>query len=255
MRLAAALAILASLGCGAGGLELRGPPSAAFDVVVVPGCPSREDGRPSRCQLARALWAAVLWERGWAKEFITSGADVYTPHVEAEALAQIMATLGVPAEHIHLERNAFHTDENMYFSLRIARGLGAHTIAIASTRGHAVWACRMMIDWGQACRALPVDLDAVAARHHAAPSGLIEGLHAPATVAWVPYRERERAIALHTGRHRPPSWMLYPLLGLMRVSGERWVPIVHGEAASITWAERSREIAELAAAGARDATR
>ena len=255
MRRAAALAIVATVGCGAAGLELREAPSAPFDVVIVPGCPSEDDGRPSRCQLGRALWAAVLWERGWAKEFITSGADVYTPYVEAEAIAQIMATLGVPADRIHLERNAFHTDENMYFSLRIARKLGARTVAIASTRGHALWACRMMIDWGQACRALSLDLSAVAVRHGGVESGLLENLHAPAMPSWVPYRDRERALALRTGRHRPPSWMLYPVMGLMRARGEKWVPLVHGDAKAITWAERSRAIAEMAPAGAHDATR
>src|SRR6478736_10236582 len=116
-----ALAVLANLGCNTDRLEMRGTPPAPFDAVVVPGCPSELDGSLSRCQMARAVWAARLWERGWARNFITSGSAVYTPFVEAEALAAALVALGVPPDRIWLEPNALHTDENMVYSLQIAR--------------------------------------------------------------------------------------------------------------------------------------
>src|SRR6185369_1401839 len=97
------------------------PVRPPYDVVIIPGCPSEADGALSLCQLSRALWGALLWERGDTRAFITSGAAVHSPYVEAEALAAALAALGVPAEHIYLEPNALHTDENMYNSLQIAR--------------------------------------------------------------------------------------------------------------------------------------
>ena len=236
-------------GCAVGHLEQHGPPAQPFDTVIVPGCPSQDDGRPSRCQLARALWAAVLWERGWAKGFITSGSDVHTPYVEAEAIAQVMTALGVPAERIWIEGDALHTDENMFYSLRIARSLGARTVGVASTRGHALWACRMMIDWGQDCRSLSLDLDEVKKRHLLAAELRIDTLraHATPTGTWLGLRERERIVAQRVGRTRPPSWMLYPMIAVMRASGTPWVPIPPaGEPRLETWAHRRAELAELA---------
>jgi hypothetical protein len=47
-------------GCGTSGLEMRGAPEHPFDVVIIPGCPSEDDGSLSRCQMSRALWAARL---------------------------------------------------------------------------------------------------------------------------------------------------------------------------------------------------
>ncbi len=232
-------------GCGLSHLEQRTPPTAPFDAVIVPGCPSEDDGRPSRCQLARALWASVLWERGWASRFITSGSDVYSRYIEAETIAQVMTALGVPADRIWLEREALHTDENMYYSLSIARRIGARTIAVASSRGHALWSCRMMVDWGQRCSALSMDLGAVRARHQRVAPGAIETLRVRGTSPerWVPLATRERERARATGRRRPSSWLLYPTLALMRLQGEAWVPAMPNEPRLLTWAERSAEMA------------
>jgi hypothetical protein len=98
--------LLMLFGCGTARLELRTAPDKPFDVVIVPGCPSEDDGSLSRCQMARALWAARLWDLGWARHFITSGAAVHSPYVEAEAIAAAMAAAGVPANKIYLESNA-----------------------------------------------------------------------------------------------------------------------------------------------------
>jgi len=235
--IASSLAMVA--GCSLARFEQRGRPAEPFDAVIVLGCPSRADGSPSRCQLARAVWAAILWERGWATAFITSGSDVHTPFVEAEALAQVMVALGVPADRIWLEREALHTDENVYYSLRIARALGFRTLGVASQGGHAQWACRMMADWAEGCRALPVDLDAVAQRAR----GLdLASLHARASSPWRSLAERERTGA----RRRPPSWILYPAMALMKARGEPWVPVVRSDRMElVTWADHVA--AEMAA--------
>jgi hypothetical protein len=56
-----------------------------------------------------------------------------------------------------------------------------------------------------------------------------------------PLAEREHAIAQRSGRHRPPSYLLYPLLGWMRLNGEYWVPWAPpGPPRLATWAEHIR---------------
>jgi uncharacterized SAM-binding protein YcdF (DUF218 family) len=235
------LLLLLLAGCAAH-YEVRPNASTHFDAVIVPGCPSEDDGALSACQMSRAAWAAILWKRGVAGAFITSGAAVHSRYVEADAIAAGMVALGVPAERIWLERDALHTDENMYFSLRIVRALGWHTVAVASQKGHAAWSCRMLEDWGLSrCGAFSVDMDAVIASH---PLERLRAVHTDAVPDWLPLVERERAIARRTGRHRPPSYFLYPLLGWMRINGERWIPATPpGPPTVATWAERLRAAA------------
>jgi len=233
--LAAALSLLA--GCGGTSYLLTAPPSKPFDALIVPGCPCREDGSLSPCQRSRAVWAAILWERGWVRNVIVSGSDVYSPHVEAEALAAGMAALGVPGERIYLEPNALHTDENMYDSLQIARALGLRTVAVASQGGHAQGGCAMMATWGQPCVAIPVDLPAVKERAARGREALAAVRVRP-SARWRPLSEREHLIYLETGRLRPPSFLLY-MFGRTMLEGKPWIPRAPARPAIITWAERA----------------
>jgi hypothetical protein len=41
-----------------------------------------------------------------------------------------------------------------------------------------------------------------------------------------------------TGRHRPPSYLLYPYIGFLRLNGQRWIPVAPAHAVLETWAER-----------------
>jgi len=230
--------VLVVAGCAAH-YEVRPTATTRFDAVIIPGCPSEDDGSLSPCQMSRAAWAAILWQRGLAGAFITSGAAVHSRYVEADAIAAGMVALGVPADRIWLEEDALHTDENMYFSLRIARALGFHSIAVASQKGHAAWSCRMLEDWGQtACGAFSVDMDAVLALH---PLARLSAVRTAAVAGWQPLAERERALARRSGRHRPPSYLLYPMLGWLRINGERWIPYAPaGPPRVTTWAEHVR---------------
>ena len=230
--------VLVVAGCAAH-YEVRPTATTRFDAVIIPGCPSEDDGSLSPCQMSRAAWAAILWQRGLAGAFITSGAAVHSRYVEADAIAAGMVALGVPADRIWLEEDALHTDENMYFSLRIARALGFHSIAVASQKGHAAWSCRMLEDWGQtACGAFSVDMSAVLALH---PLARLGAVRTAAVAGWQPLAERERALARRSGRHRPPSYLLYPMLGWLRINGERWIPYAPaGPPRVTTWAEHVR---------------
>lgn len=230
--------LLLLLGGCAAHYEVKPTAATRFDAVIVPGCPSEDDGSLSPCQMSRAVWAAILWQRGLAGAFITSGAAVHSPYVEADALATAMAALGVPADRIWIEPNALHTDENMYYSLQIARALGFRTLAVASQKGHAAWSCRMLEDWGQrGCGAFSVDMDAIRARDR---RPLLARLRMKAARAWVPLEEQERLRAAASGRHRPPSYLLYPFLGWLRLNGERWIPYAPERPPLTTWAEHAR---------------
>ena len=80
--------------------EFKRRRATRFDAVIVPGCPSEEDGVALAVPDEPRRWAAILWERGLARYFITSGAAVHSRYVEAEAIAAGMAALGVPADRI-----------------------------------------------------------------------------------------------------------------------------------------------------------
>ena len=75
----ATLLVLTSATAGCSKYIVNHLPAVPFDAVVVPGCPSQDDGSPSYCQLGRAGHAALLWKGGWTRNFIVSGSDVHTP--------------------------------------------------------------------------------------------------------------------------------------------------------------------------------
>lgn len=207
---AARAALLAALLCGCAGSAQRLRPSALpIDVVIVPGCPNLDDGRLSPCQIERAVHATLLWERGQARYFITSGSSVHSPYNEAESLAMAMAALGVPEQRLYLERHALHTDENMFHALLIARAEGWRSVGAASQPGHAAIACVMLESWGQPCTPFGADRGQAIARHQRAGQPL-RHLRSPRVAGWVPQREQERRATAQTGRRpRPPSYLQY----------------------------------------------
>jgi hypothetical protein len=221
------------VGCGYTTPALRGQP---YDAVIVPGCPGERDGSLSECQTRRAAWAAIIWERGGARNFITSGAAVHSPYVEAQQLAAAMAAMGVPAERIYLDPDALHTDENMYNSMRISHRLGLRRLAVASDRGQASGGCSMITGWRQPCTPLNVELRPTYAMLRAAADRLRRVRTAPIS-PWRPLREVERDRELLTGRRRPPSALLYPWMWVLRIAGKSWTPHSPGDAPIINWSD------------------
>ncbi len=213
--------LLLGAGCTPHLAELSQP----LDVVIIPGCPNEPDGHASPCQLERAHYAALLWQRGMVKRFITSGNAVHTPWVEADTIAQLMAALGIPADRILLERNALHTDENMYYSVRIARHLGARTVGVSSQAGHAQAGCTFLTAWGQPCTALPIDRAATRTLS-AADYARLAALPFARDVHFLELAEREHRAAEREHRlRRPPSFLVYATATVMGLNGEVWVPV------------------------------
>jgi uncharacterized SAM-binding protein YcdF (DUF218 family) len=186
------LAVLGFLVSGTGpnwNVEADTYADAPFDAVIVPGCPAEADGRVSTCQWERAAWAAALVRAGSARDAIVTGGAVYTPYIEAEGLAAAMVALGVPAERIHVEPLARHTDENAGFSLAMARDLGYTRLAVASVPVHAVLMDEMMLRWGVDVVAVPIRRSAVRALL-AAPRA---DLDTPRVAGWLSPEAREEA--------------------------------------------------------------
>lgn len=224
-------------GC-AGHLEVRSPVDRPFDAVIVPGCPTLSNGSLSRCLQRRAVWAALLWERGQAQHFITSGSAVHTPFVEAEALAVAMTAMGVPADRIYLEPHALHTEENVYNSLRIARKKGWAQLGVASDRGQALGACQMLSDWHGQCGAFSMETSIVEHRRGEL-SDVLSSLRTQKVSEFQPLklRERERA-KRHNRPERLPSFLLYPAMMMRRTLGQTpWLPFHPDETPLVTWAD------------------
>ncbi len=174
-------------------------PATTADVLVIPGCPSGDDGVVSRCQWRRAVWAAQLLREGAAGRVIASGSSVHNRFFESEGLAAAMAELGVPRDRIHTETQALHTDENIAYALHIADRLGCESVMVAAegrfqTRGM----CEMARRWGWTCTEAPPPRRWVHDRLEAGVPELRTEGEPPAS--WVPWREREVARARAEGR-------------------------------------------------------
>jgi hypothetical protein len=114
--------------------------SQRHDVILVLGCPSKNDGSPSSCQERRAEMADFLYEAGLAEHLIVSGAAVHTPHVEADALAALLVGRGIPEAAILKEPLARHTDENLYYGTRLMESRGwTSALVVSDEPGHLVY--------------------------------------------------------------------------------------------------------------------
>ncbi len=102
-----------------------------YDMIVVPGVPL-ENGKWSEVMKLRICWSKFLYDRGIARNVMFSGNAVYTPYVEAEAMALYAEALGIPKEHIFTESKAEHSTENIYYSYKKAKKLKFNRIALAS---------------------------------------------------------------------------------------------------------------------------
>lgn len=102
-----------------------------YDVIVVPGVPF-EKGQWSKTMKGRVYWSKYLYDRGIAKNIIYSGGAVYSPYYEGKIMAQYAIALGIPPTHVYTEDHAEHSTENIYYSYKLAKKLGFHSIALAS---------------------------------------------------------------------------------------------------------------------------
>ena len=105
--------------------------SKPYDVIIVPGLPYDKE-KTSSVMKMRLFWAKYLYDSGYTHNIIFSGGAVYTPFVESIAMKVISDSLGIPAGRMFSETEAEHSTENVYYSWKMARGLGFDKIAVAT---------------------------------------------------------------------------------------------------------------------------
>ncbi len=106
--------------------------ASEHDVIVILGCPNEEDGSVAPCQRERVEMALALRDAGYAQRFITTGAAVHTPYVEAHTLRDLLLEAGVDSSDIFIDPLAEHTDENIYYSSRIMQAQGWQSALVVS---------------------------------------------------------------------------------------------------------------------------
>ena len=102
-----------------------------FDAIIVPGIPFK-NGSWDTVMKARVIWAWLLYQDGYTKNIIFSGASVYSPYYESKVMGLYARKLGIPKEHIFYETKARHSTENVYYSYLLAKKLGFKSLALTT---------------------------------------------------------------------------------------------------------------------------
>jgi uncharacterized SAM-binding protein YcdF (DUF218 family) len=102
-----------------------------YDAIIVPGLPYDKE-KTSSVMKMRIFWAKHLFDKGITRNVIFSGGAVYTHFVESIAMKVIADSLGIPSQHTFAETQAEHSTENVYYSYKLAQGLGFKKIALAT---------------------------------------------------------------------------------------------------------------------------
>ncbi|WP_229214376.1 YdcF family protein [Dyadobacter flavalbus] len=159
-----AMIILFSGGCG-GMLNnaserafKKGLKSQPYDAVIIPGFPYSGDKWDMILQM-RIHWAHYLYTKGYTKNIIFSGAAVATPYIESKVMAEYAHALGVPRERIFTEQKAQHSTENVYYSYRMAKGLGFSKIALATDPVQTTYMQKFIKRYELPVEMLPVIVD------------------------------------------------------------------------------------------------
>jgi len=104
---------------------------APFDVVIIPGLPYDSAGRNPLFK-ARMLWAKELYNTGVVKNIIFSGAAVHSPYVEAMVMKIMADSMGIPTRHTFIEDKALHSNENVFYGVKLASSMCFKNIAVAT---------------------------------------------------------------------------------------------------------------------------
>lgn len=131
-----------------------------FDAVIVPGFPY-QDTAINPIYKARILWAKHLYDSGYAKNIIFSGAAVHTPFVESRTMKLFAIALGIPEANVFTEENAEHSSENIYFGWKLARKLGFKKIALATDPYQSGMLQSVIDKYTQGVMSLPIQFEKI----------------------------------------------------------------------------------------------
>lgn len=166
--LAVLLATAALTGCAAG---LPRPPTAnrarewivrqelpaQVDLIIVHGCPARDDGAPSTCNQRRARAAVEAWRRGLAPRVMFTGGTVLNRWAESEVMARYARVLGLPEAATLTEVESRHTVTNLSVTKGLMKRRGWTTSLLVSEAMHLVWAKQLADFYGMKTWLYPAD--------------------------------------------------------------------------------------------------
>lgn len=107
-----------------------------FDTLLVLGYPANPDGTPSPEQRERVLEAVRQYRADVAPVMIFSGGAAHNHFVEADVMAKLAESSGVPASAIVEEERAHDTIENVAYSTQIMRKHGWQSAEVITSAAH-----------------------------------------------------------------------------------------------------------------------
>ena len=107
-----------------------------FDAIIVLGTPADSDGNPTPELLDRVSEGVREYERGVAPQLIVTGAAAHNSFVEADVMARVARSQGVPASVIVEEPRALDTIQNACYSVRLMEMHGWHSAEVVSSAAH-----------------------------------------------------------------------------------------------------------------------
>ena len=107
-----------------------------FDAIIVLGHSSDSDGNPTPLALATVTEAVREYMRGVAPRLILTGGAAHNQFVEAEVMARVAKSEGIPESAIFLEPKAQDTIQNACYSERIMQEHGWRSAEVISGGFH-----------------------------------------------------------------------------------------------------------------------
>jgi uncharacterized SAM-binding protein YcdF (DUF218 family) len=107
-----------------------------FDAIIVLGYHADSDGNPTPKQLARVTEAVREYQRGVAPHLILTGGAVHNQFVEAQVMARVARSQGIPESSIFVEPEAKDTVQNACYSARIMKAHGWRSAEVVSSAAH-----------------------------------------------------------------------------------------------------------------------
>lgn len=107
-----------------------------YDVIIILGCPATREGKPSPIMRSRMAAALDAYRQRHAHEIICSGGSVHNAYREADVMAGLAETSGVPARHVFRETQSANTYENIANSVRMMMEKGWTSALIVTSPWH-----------------------------------------------------------------------------------------------------------------------
>lgn len=104
-----------------------------FDAIIVLGVPAESNGAPSADQQAEVSEAVREYARGVASHIILSGGAAHNEFVEAQVMAEVARSQGIPASSLVEEGRSQNTLENACYSMEIMKSRGWDSAEIIAT--------------------------------------------------------------------------------------------------------------------------